>query len=194
MKKMMIIAATVTATAISTAACYPVNDSADNSQPANEEQKEQKVVQEKQLTDINGKNYTLSENEDGTETAEYEDGQKVTFRRDPETNNLTPISGHSSLLGTLGMLYFLHHGLSGGQGHFDHQQNRYVIDRPMQPIDEKKTNGTASAGRTNGASKTDVSKHAQKNINVPNTKQNIKGAVGNVKNGFGSAGVRSAVS
>ena len=43
--------------------------------------------EDEQMVDDAGNPYTLHRNEDGTETAVYDDGREVTFRRD-ENNNL----------------------------------------------------------------------------------------------------------
>ena len=55
---------------------------------------------EQQLKDDNGDVYSLINNGDGTETAKYEDGREVTFKRD-DNGNLNFISGAAGLLGGL---------------------------------------------------------------------------------------------
>ena len=53
--------------------------------------------EDEQMVDDAGNPYTLHRNEDGTETAVYDDGREVTFRRD-ENNNLNFVSGISSFM------------------------------------------------------------------------------------------------
>ena len=73
---------------------------------------QEKQVQGEKLTDENGRTYYLIKNPDGTETARYENGEEVTFRRD-ENDNLHYISGMSNLLPLMMMSYFMFHGMGG---------------------------------------------------------------------------------
>ena len=63
---------------------------------------QEQKAQGDELKDENGRTYHLVKNEDGTETAKYDNGEEVTFRRD-ENDNLQYVSGVSSLLPLLMM-------------------------------------------------------------------------------------------
>lgn len=114
------------------------------------------------LTDENGRTYHLIKNEDGTETAKYDNGDEVTFRRD-ENDNLNYVSGMSSLLPMMLMSYFLFHGIGGYQGHYDRNTGNVLNDkRPAYTQTQQPSSGKTSVSAPAGG-----------------------------KTGFGGAGVRS---
>ena len=88
---------------------------------------------EQQLKDDNGDVYSLINNGDGTETAKYEDGREVTFKRD-EDGNLNFISGAAGLLGGLAAGYFLFHGFNSPKGSFNSSTGRYTVSEPLNRI------------------------------------------------------------
>lgn len=172
--------------------------------------------EDQQLIDDNGKKYTLHQNDDGTETAYYEDGQRVTFKRD-EQGNLDYVSGNSGLLAGLIAGYFLFHGYSTPVGAWNSASNRYVISEPLK--------GASQSSRATGMQKY-VPSNANFNPNkIPrlpyqkelsdeqrtagvfggytssskndisnNSSAKSSKSVGTVKSGFGGAGVRSGAS
>ena len=170
--------------------------------------------EDQQLLDDNGKKYTLHQNDDGTETAYYEDGQRVTFKRD-EQGNLDYVSGNSGLLAGLIAGYFLFHGYSTPVGAWN--SNRYVISEPLK--------GVSQSSRATGMQKyvpSNASFNSNKIPRLPyqkelsdeqrttgvfggytsSSKNNVSNnssaksskSVGTVKSGFGGAGVRSGAS
>ena len=90
---------------------------------------------EQQLKDDNGDVYSLINNGDGTETAKYEDGREVTFKRD-EDGNLNFISGAAGLLGGLAAGYFLFHGFNSPKGSFNSSTGRYTISEPLNRLSD----------------------------------------------------------
>ena len=176
--------------------------------------------EDQQLMDDNGKKYILHQNDSGSETARYEDGQEVTFKRD-EHGNLDYISGSAGLLAGLAAGYFLFHGFNPPAGAWNSATSRYAISEPL-----------SGASKTSRATKMQkyVPSNAKFNPNkIPrlpyqkqlNDEQRVTGAggyvggsssksnvskssgessssssksVGNVKSGFGGAGARSAAS
>ena len=160
--------------------------------------------EDEQLVDDAGNPYTLYRNEDGTETAVYDDGREVTFRRD-ENNNLNFISGTAGLLSGLAMGYFLFHGLQPSQpGYYDKNTGRYVARGNMQPLtkeerDERyRSYGGAGRGTSlaytgsNSATKpTFDGADVKSSTNAQNNGTSVKSGT---KTGFGSAGARSATS
>ena len=90
------------------------------------------------LKDDSGKEYTLIKNGDGTETAKYDNGESVTFKRDDD-GNLNVVAGTAGLLAGLGAGYFLWHGLNPSGAHFDSYTNSY---RPSSSVSQDiKKNG-----------------------------------------------------
>lgn len=90
---------------------------------------------EQQLKDDNGDVYSLINNGDGTETAKYEDGREVTFKRD-EDGNLNFISGAAGLLGGLAAGYFLFHGFNSPKGSFNSSTGRYTVSEPLNRLSD----------------------------------------------------------
>lgn len=130
------------------------------------------------LTDEKGRKYRLVKNDDGTETAKYENGDEVTFRRD-DNDNLQYVSGMSSLLPMLMMSYFLFHGINGYSGHYDRNTGSVLNDRPAYTEQKKNPN------YTNGSSTYQSGKSSGKTT--------VTAPVGG-KTGFGSAGARGGAS
>ena len=154
--------------------------------------------QDQELLDDNGNKYTLHKNQDGSETARYEDGKEVTFKRD-EQGNINHQSGDSSLLPGLLMGYLLFSGLSSSGGTWNSAGN-YVPNAPMKPISQEERKSRmlnyVPAGskiqditppQNNGSSGSGFAKGS-------GSSNGTKSSVGNVKSGFGSAGARSAAS
>ena len=131
------------------------------------------------LTDENGRTYHLIKNEDGTETAKYDNGDEVTFRRD-ENDNLNYVSGMSSLLPMMLMSYFLFHGIGGYQGHYDRNTGNGLNDKRTE-YTQTQHPGTA-AGAAAGP--------AVKEVPPSSGKTSVSAPAGG-KTGFGGAGVRS---
>ena len=146
-----------------------------------EQQKDQKNQQEDVLTDENGRKYQLIKNDDGTETAKYENGDEVTFRRD-DNDNLQYVSGMSSLLPMLMMSYFLFHGINGYSGHYDRNTGSVLNDRPAY-TEQKKNQNTTTYGTGSGAYKSGQS----------SGKTTVTAPAGG-KTGFGGAGARGGAS
>lgn len=148
------------------------------------------------FVDDNGENVTVTKNEDGTETATYDDGRSVTFRRD-DNGNITPVSGMTSLLAGLAAGYLLSRGFSGGTGYFDTSRNMYRATTPYTYNQSQ----DRSYSRNNGISKSRVSDNPSNNATVNNnagTAATQKANTGTTAKsattagGFGGAGARSA--
>ena len=145
---------------------------------------QEKQQQGEALTDDQGRTYHLIKNEDGTETARYDNGEEVTFRRD-EDNNLNYVSGMSSLLPMMLASYFLFHGIGGYSGHYDRNTGNVLNNKPayQQTQQQPGTNtGTAAAGNKSGT--------YQQGTTGNSGKSTVAAPAGG-KTGFGSAGVRS---
>ena len=128
------------------------------------------------LKDDVGETYTLRQNSDGTETADYGDGREVTFRREDD-GTLSPISGTAGLLTGLAAGYFLFHGFQLPSGsHFDTNTNRYVVNGTPQKITGEKRRQALSTYVPSSNARTTTEKAAT--------------AKGSAKSGFGSAGAR----
>lgn len=128
------------------------------------------------LKDDVGETYTLRQNRDGTETADYGDGREVTFRREDD-GTLSPISGTAGLLTGLAAGYFLFHGFQLPSGsHFDTNTNRYVVNGTPQKITGEKRRQALSTYVPSSNARTTTEKAAT--------------AKGSAKSGFGSAGAR----
>ena len=160
--------------------------------------------EDEQMVDDAGNPYTLHRNEDGTETAVYDDGREVTFQRD-ENNNLNFISGTAGLISDLAMGYFLFHGLQPSQpGYYDKNTGRYVARGNMQPLTKEERDeryrsyggagrGTSRAytGSNSATKPTSDGADVKSSTNAQNNGTSVKSGT---KTGFGSAGARSATS
>lgn len=160
------------------------------------------AIDSNNLVDEQGRKYSLIENSDGTETAVFEDGQSITFKRS-DSGELELISpkedSDSGLVFLAGMAtsYFLFKGLTPPTGQI--VDNRYIPDtrpsimsladrqsyynRYIQDIEEKRrtSGGTVIASPSRGGS-VDLSKSSS-------TKSNVTPPSSSAKFGFGSAGV-----
>ncbi len=143
----------------------------------------QEQVKGDTLTDENGRKYQLIKNEDGTETAKYENGEEVTFRRD-ENDNLNYVSGMSSLLPMMMMSYFLFHGLGGYHGTYDRSTGNVLNNNKPAYTQTQQTGGAANQNAANKSGTTVQQGTAGGN------KSTVTAPAGG-KTGFGSAGVRS---
>lgn len=163
---------------------------------------------DQELLDSDGRKYTLHQNEDGTETARYDNGEEVTFRRD-EHGNVDYCSGTASLAAILAS-YFLFHGFmypSGSMSATGFTANaplrttsanyRAEALRKYTPAGGKiqdikiptavyrdKDNQSGGSSYSGGGSRTRTSSESSKGSS----------SVGSTKSGFGSAGARSASS
>lgn len=143
---------------------------------------QQEKQQGEALTDDQGRTYHLIKNEDGTETARYDNGEEVTFRRD-ENDNLNYVSGASSLLPMLLASYFLFHGIGGYSGHYDRNTGNVLNNKPAYQQQQQQPNGTGAATANKGGS-------YQQGASGSSGKSAVTAPAGG-KTGFGSAGVRS---
>ena len=161
--------------------------------------KENEVIGQR-LKDDNGVEYTLIDNGDGTETAKYDDGRSVTFRRQ-EDGSLDFVSGAAGLIAGMAAGYFLFHGLNSGGGTWDASRNRYTVNEPLKR-DERNSTGGGGAGALSRAanSSTPSSSSNTGGVNLSKDSGSTSSAksptVSAPKTGFGGAGARagSAVS
>lgn len=136
------------------------------------------------LKDDAGETYTLRQNRDGTETADYGDGREVTFRREDD-GTLSPISGTAGLLTGLATGYFLFHGFQLPSGsHFDTNTNRYVVSGTPQKITREKRRQALSSYVPSSITRTATEKASIAKGSAKSTVQSP------AKSGFGSAGAR----
>lgn len=168
-----------------------------------------------ELIDENGRKYSLIENSDGTETALFEDGQSITFRRSSsgELELISP-KNDSDLIDTgLGFLagmatsYFIYKGLAPPTGHI--VGNRYIPDtRPSiissvdrdsyynRYIEDIKKKRQTTGGGTVVVSPSKGSVDLSKYGNYSSKSSTVTPPSSSAKSGFGSIGVArgSAVS
>lgn len=147
---------------------------------------QQEKQQGEALTDDQGRTYHLIKNEDGTETARYDNGEEVTFRRD-ENDNLNYVSGASSLLPMLLASYFLFHGIGGYSGHYDRNTGNVLNNKPAYQQQQQQQQQPAGTGAGTTANK---SGSYQQGSTSNGGKSTVTAPAGG-KTGFGSAGVRS---
>lgn len=145
------------------------------------------------LTDDNGVEYTLIDNGDGTETARYDDGRSVTFRRQ-EDGSLDFLSGTAGLIAGMAAGYFLFHGFNSGGGTWDASRNRYTVNEPLQRRNTNTTAGAPSASSNAQKSSTATNSNTNSNSKVNLSKDSASSSSTNssAKSGFGSAGARSS--
>ena len=192
--------------------------------PQNEESSSEEVVPSEnetnaKLVDDNGNPYTLIKNHDGTETAKYDDGKEVTFKRGDD-GGLDVVSGSAGLLAGLAAGYFLFHGMNYSGGSYSGSRyvpsstpsvmSSYDRDRELKRYQEEKrrghstyvppaTNNVTSSTSTTGSGSTastskntdTATKSATSNSNNSTSKSSVSSSP---KGGFGSAGARSAAS
>ena len=154
-------------------------------QPATETPQTQTKLAGQRLTDDSGVEYTLIDNGDGTETARYDDGRAVTFRRE-EDGSLDYISGAAGLLAGMAAGYFLFHGFSSPAGTWDSARNRYTVSEPLRR-DERNTTGGVGAG-TSARPASSSSNSGGVNLTKPAAPSS---SASSAKTGFGSAGARA---
>ena len=146
------------------------------------------------LKDKDGNEFLLTKNQDGTETATYDDGRTVSFQRD-ENNHIHHTGGESSILPMLLGSYFLYHGFGSttpNQYHYDSNTKTYVSEQPLQKMDENERRNRANSFLPAAA--------ASYYRNTGDISTSSKGAASkssvsnSAKGGFGGAGARSASS
>lgn len=164
------------------------------------------------LKDDNGKEYTLVKNADGTETAKYDNGESVTFKRDDD-GNLAFVAGAAGLLAGVAAGYYMWHGLNPSGGYYDSNTKSYkpssevsrqIKSNGWSKYDKEKDKGGRSGGSTytrsnstngggsTGNSTTSNSKpsnSSEAKSTTPSNKSSV--SAGSTKSGFGSAGARS---
>ncbi|SEA14258.1 hypothetical protein [Selenomonas ruminantium] len=144
------------------------------------------------LLDDEGREYTLTQNADGTETATYEDGRSVTVKRE-ENGSLRYISGAEGLIAGLAAGYYMFHGLSGGTGgRYSVVQGRYIPNGPVQPLKEKDDYRSSGGSSSSSSSRRiTVNKGSSSSKSSSSAKSSSHSSS---KSGFGSAGARSSAS
>ena len=154
---------------------------------ANEEAREQ-PSDESLLVDDNGNRYQLVQNDDGTETAIFDNGKSVTLRRN-EDGSVDYVSGTVGLLAGLLTRYFLFHGLSPSAGsYYDPMSIRYVAaDRPGALSDSKRRELMKNYRQSVSNKEKDVSSSGAGGYGSSKSDSSAK-------SGFGSAGSRSSAS
>ena len=148
------------------------NCATDSEKETNQTAVEKNTEVGERLTDDSGAEYTLIDNGDGTETAKYDDGRSVTFKRQ-EDGTLDYLAGTAGLIAGLAAGYYLFHGFQN-KGTWDSARNKYTINEPLKRVDKDKSVG---GGGGSSAVNKSVSEKAS-----------------SAKSGFGSAGVRSSSS
>ena len=167
------------------------------------------------LTDDNGVEYTLIDNGDGTETARYDDGRSVTFRRQ-EDGSLDFLSGTAGLLAGMAAGYFLFHGFNSPAGNWDASRNRYTVTEPLKRTttptnaantSKPATNSTNAASNAKPSATTSTPPNSSTNATNANTNSKVNLSKDNAapkpaatssnsspKSGFGTAGARGGSS
>ncbi len=153
------------------------------------------------LTDDNGVEYTLIDNGDGTETARYDDGRSVTFKR-ADDGSLDYLYGAAGLLAGMAAGYYLFHGFSRPAGTWNAAQNRYTISEPLQRTNNQNTTAPGgSAGKVSSTqnNSSNTSNSANSKVNLSKDNAGTKPAAtsssnSSAKTGFGTAGARGGSS
>ncbi len=191
MDKTKYLVGTFLATALLIGGCF-----SDEEKPAENTttQNETNLAGER-LTDDNGVEYTLIDNGDGTETARYDDGRSVTFRRQ-EDGSLDYLYGAAGLIAGMAAGYYLFHGFSSPAGNWNAAQNRYTVSEPLKRNDDKNTTA-GGAGRVSNNSNTTNTTNTPNSSNATNSNSKVNlskestSSNSNAKTGFGSAGTRT---
>lgn len=173
---------------------------------ANEEYNRE--YQDQELLDENGKKYTLHRNEDGTETARYEDGQEVTFKQEND-GHLNVVSGNPTLIQPVAPSYFYFYGFNSPYGAYVAATHTYVPSSTPQPMSSTERSDalkkyTPSGGKmqspisyrrssSSSGSSTGGSSHVGSSSSS-SSKSSSSSVSSGSKGGFGSAGARSAAS
>ena len=80
------------------------------------------------VADSNSDEYSLTKNDDGTETATYSNGEQVTFKND-SNGNVSYISGNETLLSLILMNYLLYSGFNNS-GSYNNSTRSFVNSMP----------------------------------------------------------------
>jgi hypothetical protein len=172
-----------TFTAVATTVCFTGCGQFDGE--SNENYKETTLV------DDNGNPYTLTKNSDGTETAKYEDGKEVTFKRNDD-GNMDFISGNPGLIAALAASYFLFHGMGYPGGYYT-GNNYYSNSRPERISWARQQKSLNQMERKISSNHTGIASTGVKPSNSSNTNTVKQSNPSTAKSGFGSAGgVRSS--
>lgn len=195
MRKTKYLVGTFLATALLFSGCFSETEDT----PAPTQNTDTQKLAGQRLTDDSGVEYTLIDNGDGTETARYDDGRSVTFRRQ-EDGSLDFMSGTAGLIAGLAAGYFMFHGFSSGGGTWDSARNRYTVSEPLQRRDTPTSAATNSTNQNSTARNSTTPNSTTQNSTTQNsTTQNSKvnlskeptASSSNAKSGFGSAGART---
>ena len=146
---------------------------------------EHEEYEDQRLTDDEGVAYTLHRNADGTETARYDDGREVTFRRNGD-GSLEHISGLGPLLAGLAAGYFLFHGFSVPYGSYN--GSRYVVQEPLKRMTRQEqeqqmsrySGGSAGSAKSTGSANTEAKSAA----NGEKTSKSVAGSKPRVRPGI----------
>lgn len=179
-------------------------------QPVPETPQTQPKLAGQRLTDDNGVEYTLIDNGDGTETARYDDGRAVTFRRQ-EDGSLDFVSGAAGLIAGMAAGYFLFHGFSSPAGTWDSARNRYTVSEPLRRDDRNLNGGAGTSTRpssstssastsnppaaSNSSTRPASSSSSSGGVNLSKpAASNPSSSASSAKTGFGGAGARASSS
>ena len=139
------------------------------------------------LIDNDGNPYQIVDNEDGTKTAKYENGDHVTFR-ESEDGGLDFVDGTAMLLGGMALSYMAsQYGSThnGAYGYYDSGSKRFV---PSQEIRERKEQAAHTGA---GYIHTNTSKSTSSNVGGKVDLSKPTSSAPKVSSGFGGAGARS---
>jgi len=190
MRKTKYLVATFLATALLTGGCSDSENVEENPAPAETSQTQKLAGQ--RLTDDNGVEYTLIDNGDGTETARYDDGRSVTFRRQ-EDGSLDYLYGAAGLIAGMAAGYYLFHGFSSPAGTWNSATNRYTVSEPLRRND-KNTSGAYTSRPSSSAISSASSSNSKVNLSKESStpKTNASTSSSSAKSGFGGAGARTS--
>lgn len=212
MGKTKYLVATFLATALLTGGCSDSENVKENPAPNSTSQTQNLAGQ--RLTDDSGVEYTLIDNGDGTETARYDDGRSVTFRRQ-EDGSLDYLYGVAGLMAGMAAGYYLFHGFSRPAGTWNPATNRYTVSKPLRR-EEKNTaaggtsarpSSSASSSTPNTSANSSTAANSNSKVNLSkegtpsssasssNSKVNLSkesSSSSSAKSGFGGAGARSS--
>ena len=190
MRKTKYLVATFLATALLTGGCSDSENVEENPAPAETSQTQKLAGQ--RLTDDNGVEYTLIDNGDGTETARYDDGRSVTFRRQ-EDGSLDYLYGAAGLIAGMAAGYYLFHGFSSPAGTWNSATNRYTVSEPLRRND-KNTSGAYTSRPSSSANSSASSSNSKVNLSKESStpKTNASTSSSSAKSGFGGAGARTS--
>lgn len=212
MRKTKYLVATFLATALLTGGCSDSENVEEN--PASAETSQTQKLAGQRLTDDNGVEYTLIDNGDGTETARYDDGRSVTFRRQ-EDGSLDYLYGAAGLIAGMAAGYYLFHGFSSPAGTWNSATNRYTVSEPLRRRDtptastgtSSRPSSSASSSTPNTSANSSASNSSNSKVNLSkegtpsssasssNSKVNLSkesSSSSSAKSGFGGAGARTS--